>query len=64
MLYCFLWAHLTLYKYKECIAKFIVGQMDIDTEWDAFQTELKNMNIDRYLEIIQTTSDASAFAGK
>ena len=49
---------------EECIAKFIVGQMDIDTEWDAFQTELKNMNIDRYLEIIQTTYDASAFAGK
>ena len=38
--------------------------MDIDAEWDAFQAELKNMNIDRYLEIIQTTYDASAFAGK
>ena len=49
---------------EECIAKFIVGQMNLDTDWDAFQTELKNMNIDRYLEIIQTTYDASAFSGK
>lgn len=49
---------------EECIAKFIVGQMDVEADWDTFQNELKNMNIDRYLEIIQNTYDASAFAGK
>ncbi|MGI6183452.1 MAG: extracellular solute-binding protein [Candidatus Fimadaptatus sp.] len=49
---------------EECIAKFIVGQMDIESDWETFQNELKNMKIDRYLEIIQNTYDASAFSAK
>lgn len=48
----------------ESMAKFIVGDMNINTEWNAFQTTLKNLGIDRYLQIVQTTYDNSTFAKK
>jgi hypothetical protein len=49
---------------EESIAKFIVGDLDPnkDADWNNFQTQLKNLNIDKYLQIIQKTYDASAFA--
>jgi putative aldouronate transport system substrate-binding protein len=46
----------------ECIAKFVVGDMNINTEWTRFQNELNNLGIERYLNIIQSTYDTSAFA--
>ena len=48
---------------EESIAKFIVGDMDPnkDSDWNSFQTQLKNLDIDRYLQIIQKTYNASAF---
>jgi putative aldouronate transport system substrate-binding protein len=49
---------------EEAIAKFIVGQMNIDTQWDQFQKELKNLGIDRYLQIIQETYNKSPFVKK
>ena len=42
---------------KSCVntamAQFITGVRDIDTEWDAFQEELKSFGLERYLEIYQ-----------
>ena len=49
---------------EESIAQFIVGQKDVEADWDAYLAELQNMRLDRYLEIIQNTYDASAFSAK
>jgi hypothetical protein len=42
----------------------IVGDLDPnrDADWNNFQSQLRNLGIDRYLRIIQTAYDASAFA--
>lgn len=37
----------------ESAIRFITGDMDIDTEWDAYVAELKNIGIDTYLEVSQ-----------
>jgi putative aldouronate transport system substrate-binding protein len=49
---------------EESIAKFIVGDLDPnrDADWNNFQSQLKNLGIDRYLQIIQNTYNTSAFA--
>jgi putative aldouronate transport system substrate-binding protein len=47
---------------QESLAKFIVGDLNVETDWARFQNELKNLGVDRYLQIIQKTYDASAFA--
>jgi putative aldouronate transport system substrate-binding protein len=49
---------------QESLAKFVVGDMNIETDWGRFQNELNNLGIDRYLQIIQKTYDNSAFAKK
>jgi putative aldouronate transport system substrate-binding protein len=48
---------------EESIAKFVVGDLDPnrDADWNNFQTQLRNLNIDRYLQIVQKTYDTSAF---
>jgi putative aldouronate transport system substrate-binding protein len=46
----------------ECIAKFVVGDMNVETDWNRFQNELRNLGIDRYLSLIQAAYDSSAFA--
>jgi putative aldouronate transport system substrate-binding protein len=46
----------------ETIAKFITGDMNIDAQWPAFQTNLKNLGLDRYLQIVQNTYDNSSYA--
>jgi putative aldouronate transport system substrate-binding protein len=45
----------------ESIAKFVVGDMNIESGWAAFQNNLKNLGIERYLRIVQETYDQSAF---
>jgi putative aldouronate transport system substrate-binding protein len=49
---------------EESIAKFVIGDLDPnrDADWNNFQTQLRNLGIERYLQIIQRTYDASAFA--
>lgn len=42
---------------NECIARFITGDLDVDKDWNAYLSELDNMNIDRYLEISQQAYD-------
>jgi len=48
----------------ESIAKFIIGDLDPnrDADWNAFQNDLRNLNIARYLQIVQKAYDASAFS--
>ena len=47
---------------EESIARFVVGEMNIDTGWTTFLNNLRNLGIDRYLQIIQNTYNASSFA--
>lgn len=48
---------------EECIAKFINGQLDIESDdWDNYLAELKSMGLETYIDIIQRNYDASAFA--
>jgi putative aldouronate transport system substrate-binding protein len=49
---------------EECFAKFVVGDMDINTQWKSFQDELKRIGIEKYLDIIQRAYDKSAYAKK
>jgi putative aldouronate transport system substrate-binding protein len=48
----------------ESIAKFVTGDMDPVRDWAAFQQNIKNLKIDRYLQVIQQAYDKSAFAKK
>ncbi len=45
-------------------AKFVIGEADIDAEFDAYVAELEARELDRYLEIYQTAYDRWANAGK
>jgi putative aldouronate transport system substrate-binding protein len=47
---------------QESIAKFVVGDLNVESDWNRFQTELRNLGVERYLQIIQKTYDGSAFA--
>ncbi len=42
---------------NEMVASFVSGQTDIDAGWDNFQNELKNMGVERFLEIRQGAYD-------
>jgi hypothetical protein len=43
----------------ESIARFVVGTMSVDRDWDMFQNNLKNLGLDRYLQITQSAYDRS-----
>lgn len=45
-------------KLEADIADFIVGNRDIEKDWDKFQAELKNMGNDEYISIMQKEYDA------
>lgn len=47
---------------KEYIVAFITGSKDIDKDWDSYKAALESNGLSRYLEILQLTYDASAFA--
>ena len=47
---------------QESIAKFVVGDLNVETDWNQYLNELRNLGADRYLQIIQRTYDNSAFA--
>ncbi|MDL2233125.1 hypothetical protein LJC63_06040 [Ruminococcaceae bacterium OttesenSCG-928-L11] len=47
---------------EESIAKFIIGDLNVETDWDRYLNELNNLGLDRYLEIIQLSYDNSAFS--
>lgn len=42
---------------EECRLKFIVGDMDIDKEWDSYVEAVENMGLDELMEIYQGAYD-------
>ena len=42
---------------NEALALFIVGDMDVERNWDAYLRELETMGLKRYLEISQSGYD-------
>lgn len=49
---------------KETVALFVSGEKDIDKDWSEFTGSLKNLGVDRYLELAQKGYDAFLSAGK
>lgn len=42
---------------RECLTRFVVGEMDIDKDWDSFQNNLKLMGLETVLECAQAAYD-------
>lgn len=42
---------------RECITAFATGNMDVENDWDRYINELKSMDVERYLEIVQNGYD-------
>lgn len=48
----------TIYDYvEEMMARFIIGDADLDAEWEGYLKTLRDMNLDRYLELYQQSYD-------
>ena len=43
--------------WKECMAKFVRGEMSLDNDWDTYLKELENIGLSRLLEIYQAAYD-------
>ena len=41
----------------EMTAAFLMGNSDIDADWDSFQAELKNIGSETYIEVVQAVYD-------
>ncbi len=45
---------LTLTTYvKESLARFVTGDLNVDTDWDAYLQELENIGLSKYIEVSQ-----------
>ena len=42
---------------SDTVTRFIIGDLDIDKEWDSYIEELKAMDVEQMLEIAQTAYD-------
>lgn len=42
---------------NEAMAKFVIGALSVDKDWDAYIKNLKGMGLDRYIELIQKAYD-------
>jgi len=42
---------------NESIVRFITGDLNIETEWDAYVDELNNLELDKYLDMLQKAYD-------
>ena len=38
---------------KESLARFIIGEMDVDGDWDGYLKELDQIGLQRYVELTQ-----------
>jgi putative aldouronate transport system substrate-binding protein len=47
---------------NESIIRFVTGDLNIDRDWDGYINQLKNIGLDRYLELLQIAYDRSAFS--
>ena len=61
--YTDMWTDIDTYV-KECRVKFISGQMSLENDFDAYIAHLKEMGMDRVIEIKQLTWDAYAAANE
>ncbi len=43
--------------FQESFSRFIVGDLDLENDWDQYLAELENMGLSNYLEITQTAYD-------
>ena len=46
--------------YQEYMVKFIVGDKDLDADWDEFITQLEGCGMDRFMELGQLSVDQYA----
>ena len=42
---------------SDVITRFIIGDLDIDKEWDSYIEELKTMDVEQMIEIAQKAYD-------
>lgn len=47
---------------KEYMVGFIIGEKNIDAEWDSYLSALNNVGLERYIELLQKAYDESAFS--
>lgn len=45
---------------EECTAKFLIGDMDIDKDWDTYINELEKIGYKTVVEVYQTSYDRLA----
>ena len=48
--------NITTYR-KESVASFIIGDMDIEKDWDSYLKEMKAIGVDELIKIVQTAYD-------
>lgn len=52
----------TIYPFiEESVARFTTGDLDLETDWDNYLSELDKLDLDRYLELTQKAYDQSSF---
>ncbi|MGI5898341.1 MAG: extracellular solute-binding protein [Christensenellales bacterium] len=47
---------------NEMLVAFVTGARNVDSDWDGYMSQLKTLGAERYIQIVQETYDASAFA--
>lgn len=45
----------------EAIARFIVGELDIENDWEKYLSEINNMDLEGYLAVVQEAYDSSSY---
>lgn len=46
---------------NNAVVRFITGDLDIEKDWDSYIRQLKDLGVERYIEIVQEAYDASSF---
>jgi len=46
---------------KSSIVRFVTGDMDIEKDWESYLNQMRDLGIERYLEIVQSAYDESSF---
>lgn len=46
----------------ETMVRFIIGDLDIDKDWDKYKEQLNDLGLVRYLELLQNAYNVSPFA--
>ena len=46
----------------ESVVRFVTGDLDVEKDWDNYISQLNNIGLERYIELLQIAYDRSAFA--